>query len=858
MKKTRKFLLIQLIIILTNSAFCQVFFEETTVFQPNESGYACFRIPAIIASPNGDLLAFSEGRVNSCSDHGNIDLVMKRSTNNGETWGSLEVIMDNGPYVAGNPGPVVDYTDANYPGGRIFVAYNTSITSEGEIRSGNGIREIWIITSTDNAQSWSEPENITMYVNKPKEPNFNPNYNFPEDWRWYAVTPGHCLQITLGDYAGRLVFPCNHSTPTLTATSHAFYTDDNGQTWQLGEDVGGGSNEATACELSNGDIMINSRTFNGEKNRNVALSSDGGFSWSEPFRDPELPEPRCEGSIINYYPYNALLFTNPGNQNGRENLTIKMSLDDGENWILTKQINEGFAAYSDLVIQTDTLIGVLYETQSYGYIKYAKFNRDWLLLPDTVSDCNNSNNDTLAMCSGDAISIDRTKNSQSIKFNGTSTAVTLDQIVDNSLGNFTIEMWFKSDIPADQLGVFYWEATIAGVGVWLRSEPANNRIRALVGSEPNNQFVVVVTTNDFNDNQWHHLALVASNNNATIYVDGNEEGNTSGNITSLGTDSNGNIGEGDDGRNKFTGLIDKVRIWHDALDAATLNSYMFLSVDENHPNHDYLVLDMDFDEEGGNKALDFSGESNHGVVNCDYERIEESQYNRNYSYTWLPGGQTTGSITVNPDINSDYSVTISDSDSQIELITELTHIIVVEETDTPEISGDNLVVLDGLSQYSVEANYGSDYQWACDKGSIIIGQGSPFVVVLWTETGLATLSVIESYGCESMPGEIEITVVDSIQTSIKEFIPPVNDEIRVFPNPGRNKFYFEVMSNNICNEIQIVIYHMNGSKLHSQNLTTVNNNLFHLVLGEEISNGIYLVNVLQNKHSDWVKLMVNN
>ena len=172
--------------------------EPIPVFVSGTNGYNSFRIPAIIMLPNNELLAFCEGRVKSENDFGDINIVMKRSTDKGKTWSTLQTIVDNDSLQAGNPAPVVDLQDPAFPNGRIFLFYNTGNNHEGEIRKGNGIREVWYKTSTDNGKTWTESTNITTSVHRPKQPKLNQKYNFSEDWRSYANTPGHAIQFSQG------------------------------------------------------------------------------------------------------------------------------------------------------------------------------------------------------------------------------------------------------------------------------------------------------------------------------------------------------------------------------------------------------------------------------------------------------------------------------------------------------------------------------------------------------------------------------------------------------------------------------------------------------------------------------------
>jgi sialidase-1 len=341
-----------------------------------------------VKAPNGNLLAFAEGRRKDCDDFGDIDIVMRISKDNGQTWSPLQIAADNGGFQAGNPAPVFDLSDSQFPQGRLFLVYNTGVVSEGSVRKGEGIREIWYKTSTDAGQTWSEAVNITTQVSRPNKPDFNPAYAFPEDWRWYANTPGHALQMQKGRYKGRIFVAANHTAGPAQpqfrdCRAHGFYSDDHGKTWKLTPNVDyPGSNESIAAETSDGSLLINSRNQSGDvKNRLLSLSKNAGESW-EPVRvATDLPDPVCQASMIDYKPRRkktVLLFSNPNSQTGRTNLTVRVSSDDGKSWSGGKEIYNGPSAYSDLVIQKDGAIGVLYEKDKYAKIVYTHFSYDWL------------------------------------------------------------------------------------------------------------------------------------------------------------------------------------------------------------------------------------------------------------------------------------------------------------------------------------------------------------------------------------------------------------------------------------------------------------------------------------------------
>lgn len=350
------------------------------VFNNGNEGYSCYRIPAIIKAPNGDLLAFAEARKGNCSDFGDIDVVMKRSSDQGSSWTNLQIVADNAFLKAGNPAPVIDTQDPRFPKGRIFLLYNTAGTPEGDTRSGVGVREVWFITSADDGKTWSKPENITTSVHKPLAPSYNPAYNFSEDWRTNALTPGHAFQFSSGKDKGRIFVAANHSVgksgsnPFDNYYAHCFFSDDHGLTWRLGADVLiRGGNESTAAELDDGGVLQNIRYQNRkEGHRILAFSNSGGEAWDTVYIAKELPDPVCQGSMISlkHRGRHILLFSNPSSQTKRERLTVRASVDNGKSWPASFLVDAGPSAYSDIVQVRRDEIGVLYEKGNDGGIFY--------------------------------------------------------------------------------------------------------------------------------------------------------------------------------------------------------------------------------------------------------------------------------------------------------------------------------------------------------------------------------------------------------------------------------------------------------------------------------------------------------
>lgn len=369
-----------ILILVAPALFSLNLVAQSKVFVSGDEGYKSFRIPAIIRAPNGDLLAFCEGRLNGSSDFGNIKIVLKRSSDKGKTWSPLQVVASNDSLQAGNPAPVVDITDPEFPTGRIFLFYNTGDASESDIRNGKGHRDVLYKTSIDNGRTWNDPIDITTQVNRIDQPAINPQWNFKEDWRSYANTPGHGFQFENGKYKGRIYIAANHSTGLPQQyfkdyRAHGFYTDDHGATFHLSETVPfPGSNESSAAPMTKGRMMMNSRNQTG-KHRIVSLSSDGGATWDTTFVDYNLADPICEGSLLNIGTKKGktvLAFCNNVDTSHRDSLTLHISFNCGKTWRKNFLIESKNTGYSDIVKISKKKIGVLYEADEYRLIRFQK------------------------------------------------------------------------------------------------------------------------------------------------------------------------------------------------------------------------------------------------------------------------------------------------------------------------------------------------------------------------------------------------------------------------------------------------------------------------------------------------------
>ena len=330
------------------------------VFHKGMAGYDTFRIPAVLKAGDGSILGFAEARKASASDTGHIDLVVRRSRDDGKTWDELSVIWSDPGNVCGNPAPVLDMTT-----GRIYLlcTWNNGNDNETSINNRTSLdtRKVFVIYSEDNGATWSQPQDITSQVKD-------------SSWTWYATGPGHGIQMTHGKYRNRIVIPCDHGIfngNTSSYASHVIYSDDGGRTWAIGGSISGG-NECSVAELNDGTIMLNMRWQPSlewkadmkDKYRRVAFSHDGGESFDTPYIERGLPDPTCQGAIMTMGTNSqipVLLFSNPRSSEKRENLSVSVSKDNGRTWSVLQKLSS-IGAYSDIVHIRKNRIGILCES----------------------------------------------------------------------------------------------------------------------------------------------------------------------------------------------------------------------------------------------------------------------------------------------------------------------------------------------------------------------------------------------------------------------------------------------------------------------------------------------------------------
>lgn len=318
---------------------------------------ACFRIPAIVTAPNGDLIAAIDERVPSCGDlkwSKDINIIIRRSSNKGKTWSEIETVVDF-PFgkSASDPSMIVDEVT-----GEIFLFYNYM-----DLDTEKDIYYLHVVKSSDNGKSWSAPEDITSQIAKPE---------WHKDFKF--ITSGRGIQTR----SGKLL----HCMVNLNSGMHLFGSDDHGKTWFFVDTPISPADESKVVELADGSWMINARA-NKKGMRYVHTSTDEGKTWiTKP--EPNLIDPGCNGSIIRYtsiedgFKKNRLLFSNAKMKKGRTNMTVRVSYDEGKTWTEGKTIYKGGAAYSSLTVLKNGDIGLFFEKDDYTENVFVSFSLKWL------------------------------------------------------------------------------------------------------------------------------------------------------------------------------------------------------------------------------------------------------------------------------------------------------------------------------------------------------------------------------------------------------------------------------------------------------------------------------------------------
>lgn len=369
------------------------------LFESGLDGYGLYRIPGIVVTSKGTVLAYCEARKHEKSDWGHIDVVLRRSTDGGQTWSPMKKLVELEGKFTRNPAAAAQGLGRD---GEITVNNPIAIADprSGVVHFLYNVEynRLFYMRSEDDGLTFSKPVELTAAVDKLK-----PSY----DWQSFAVGPGHGLRLS----SGRLIAAVWLSTgkgghahrPSVVTT---IYSDDDGKTWQLGDIIANETkplinpSESVLVELAGGRVMINIRSESLEHRRAVAISPNGATQWTEPKFDEALLEPICMANIIRWTSAkdgkSRIVFSNPhnleranakpGQGRDRKNLSLKLSTDDGATWPINKTLEAGPSGYSDLAIAADGSLLCFYERsivneatkKRTSYLTVARVSREWL------------------------------------------------------------------------------------------------------------------------------------------------------------------------------------------------------------------------------------------------------------------------------------------------------------------------------------------------------------------------------------------------------------------------------------------------------------------------------------------------
>lgn len=339
-------------------------FQQTDLFHQGEGGVHTYRIPALLETRRGTLLAVADARHDGAGDlPARISLVLRRSPDGGRTWSAIRTLRAVPEGGVGDASLLLERRS-----GRIwcFHAYGPPgigfLASKPGTVTGPTTLQVHAITSDDDGETWSAPVDLTPRMKDPA-------------WQGMFATSGTHFQLR----RGRFLLPVVVRDAAGLVSSRNAYSDDSGNTWKTGPAIAPGTDESKAVELAGGAVLQNMR--NGGT-RAIARSHDGGITFDPATHDEALIDPSCNAGLARYRGgrRDLLVFTNAAAAQ-RRNLTVRLSPDGGRTWPRSRVLHAGPAAYSTVVPLRDGTLAVLFEcgeTSSTERITFARFDLDWV------------------------------------------------------------------------------------------------------------------------------------------------------------------------------------------------------------------------------------------------------------------------------------------------------------------------------------------------------------------------------------------------------------------------------------------------------------------------------------------------
>ena len=343
-------ILIKYILIFTSFTFYSQNLEFVDLFDNSmNSEVFCYRIPSLVATTNGTLIAAIDERNNSCGDlkwNRDINIVIRKSFDDGKTWTKIEKIVD---YPLGksasDPSMIIDKKT-----NEIFLFFNYM-----DLDNAKDIYRFMVIKSSDQGENWSEPVEITNNIIKK---------GWEKDFMF--ITSGRGIQTKDGTLL--------HCLVNLNKGTHVFGSKDHGKSWFLIDTPLSPGDESKIIELSNGNWLVNSRV-NSNDSRYSHISKDNGQTWAT-YKNKDLQDPGCNASLVKYD--ELLLFTNAFDSKYRKNLSLSISKDQGRTWAKNQTIYKGESAYSSMTKLKNGDIGVFFEKDNYTKNVFVRIPKTWL------------------------------------------------------------------------------------------------------------------------------------------------------------------------------------------------------------------------------------------------------------------------------------------------------------------------------------------------------------------------------------------------------------------------------------------------------------------------------------------------